>query len=123
MCVRVCIYIKPKIIYTTNNNHITNENTPPRSVLAWERPAGGTAAGGAAAGGAAAGGTAAGGTAAGGTAAGGTTAGGTAAGGSEWRMKSLLTSSLLFIPIQFNDIVNNQNLVVVVVRLGTPCSP
>ena len=26
-------------------------------------------------------------------------------------MKSLLTSSLLFIPIQFNDIVNNQTLV------------
>ena len=30
---------------------------------------------------------------------------------SEWRMKSLLTSSLLFISIQFNDIVNNQSLV------------
>ena len=30
---------------------------------------------------------------------------------SEWRMKSLLTSSLLFISIQFNDIVNDQSLV------------
>ena len=30
---------------------------------------------------------------------------------SEWRMKSLLTSSLLFISIQFNDIINNQSLV------------
>ena len=28
----------------------------------------------------------------------------------EWRMKSLLTSSLLFISIQFNDIVNNHIL-------------
>ena len=30
---------------------------------------------------------------------------------SEWRMKSSLTSSLLFISIQFNDIVNNLSLV------------